>query len=243
MWLYIGGLTYCDEFTTDGRIPVAALKGLTTTEHNYKKDADLLVKAGLWSKEGDHYVVERYLEKNRSAADIQAQREKASLAGRVSAAKRLVQPPVQRPVNETLNGSPTPTPTEEEVEREKRKTLKASPLPAEVGSAHFEDFWAEYPAQPNGSKPEKKKAHDQWVKLTDLQRQRALTALPHYRRHLIQLDRSAKYAERYLRDRTFEDFQSAPLELVNGSVPTPPVDWAKVQQESQERAEKLAGLA
>ena len=132
MWLYIGGLTYCDEFETDGRIPARALGGLTTTHRQPEKDAAQLVQVGLWSKDGDTYVVERYLEKNRSAAEIRAQRERASRAGKRSASQRTA----ERSVNDPLNTPSTETPTEVEVEREEAKEKPKSFVDPEKSGVH-----------------------------------------------------------------------------------------------------------
>jgi hypothetical protein len=120
---------------------------------------------------------------------------------------------------------------------------RTKPQPTAVGVPSFDAFINGYPRQPNGTKPEVKKAHDVWGRLKPEQKIRAVASLPHYRRHLEQNKEylSAKYAVRYLRDETFEDFQTPPLEVVP-SAPAP-VDWAKVQQESREASERLAGLA
>lgn len=86
----------------------------------------------------------------------------------------------------------------------------------------FEQFWSSYPRQPNGTKPEPKKARDAWLKLKPAERTQAFGSLTHYRRHLEQTGfQVAKHAFRYLRDRSFEGYGSVPM-TPSGAAPDDP---------------------
>lgn len=106
-----------------------------------------------------------------------------------------------------------------------QKGLKASSLPAE-DDLDFEFFWAEYPSQnwpvvPN-PKPGKQPARDQWNKLTNPEKRRAVQSLPHYRAYLELNDQQTKHCERYLRQRLFDGYLVAPTPKQNpraGPVP------------------------
>jgi hypothetical protein len=71
----------------------------------------------------------------------------------------------------------------------------------------FESFWSRYPSQPNGKKPERKKAAAEWKRLSSPLRELALNAVDHYRAD-CDAGGYAKHAFRWLRDRTFEDWQT-----------------------------------
>ena len=83
-----------------------------------------------------------------------------------------------------------------------------------------EHFWPVYPPMPNGKKPEKGKALQQWRKLTIEQQRRAVLGA----RNLARADTIPKHAHRFLRRDTagefpFDDWQTAPT--VNGAPPAP----------------------
>lgn len=86
--------------------------------------------------------------------------------------------------------------------------------PHALADEQFEDhFWPTYPRMPNGTKPEKGKALQQWRKLTVDQRRRALRGA----RHLADGDTIPKHAHRFLRRDTagefpFDDWQQPPSE-------------------------------
>lgn len=214
MWLFVCGLCYCDEFTTDGRIHINAIAGLSVNNRNAKRDADQLVKVGLWERDGDHFLVRNYLEKNRSAAEIQASKQEQQEAGRRGAAKRWAKEKYSQPY-----GVPHSPPhneghrvfiAEEEVEEErdlKTKTLRSF---ATQNDSTFEDFWTAYPTQSSGPKPGKKQAREQWNRLTQDQRTQALNSLTHYKTHLQITGTETKHAFRWLRDKLFEDYTEPP---------------------------------
>lgn len=134
MWLFVAGLCYCNEHTTDGVIPAEAVSTLTNVKQ-LTKAVDALLKVGLWEKNGDDFTVLRYLDFQRSAEQIKEQQAKASLAGKRSAVQRSVQPKANKPFNQTLNAPLTNGSTEEEEEREeekaKNKSSRRTQLPAD----------------------------------------------------------------------------------------------------------------
>ncbi|MDO8847874.1 MAG: hypothetical protein Q7W51_05765 [Coriobacteriia bacterium] len=78
--LYVLGLCYADAHLTDGRIPQKAMRILTAST-TWKRDAEELVRVGLWTPTEDGYAIHDYLAWQRSAAEIGAfsemQRQKA----------------------------------------------------------------------------------------------------------------------------------------------------------------------
>lgn len=87
----------------------------------------------------------------------------------------------------------------------RNRTPKPSSAPSDPDAPTFEQFWIDYPTQANGTKPEKKLAGDQWLRLKPDERKRAFESLKHYKVHLRQSDQFCKHAFRYLKDRSFED--------------------------------------
>ena len=88
MWLFVCGLCYCDEYGTDGLIPINAVGSLTNTISKPERAAKALLKSGLWEEDGEYYVVRNYLRINRSAKEIAEQKQRRSASGRRAAAKR-----------------------------------------------------------------------------------------------------------------------------------------------------------
>ena len=80
-------------------------------------------------------------------------------------------------------------------------------LQIDVLEASFEEFWSAYPVQPNGKKPERAKAWAQFKRLSDRDRALALTGVVHYRAACDQ-GTYAKHAFRWLRDKTWVDWQT-----------------------------------
>lgn len=91
--LYARCGSYIADHRTDGQIPSGVVDMYGTREW-----AQRLVDVGLWTVEGNGYIDQRYLELNKSAADIAAARKAAAERQRVSRARR-------RPdVNQRLHG-------------------------------------------------------------------------------------------------------------------------------------------
>jgi hypothetical protein len=99
--------------------------------------------------------------------------------------------------------SPTPTPT---------------PPPALTGGVDdgFDAFWGVYPPR-HGKKVDKRKAHDQWLRLKPPDRERAMVAVRHY----AAADVLAKDAHRWLRDRCFDDWQTPAVSAAARAGPPP----------------------
>lgn len=80
------------------------------------------------------------------------------------------------------------------------------------GASHtdtFEDFWIKYPKQKNGTKPDKKRAREQWRKLKPDQRTLALTAVENYTKAVAQ-GTYVKHAFRWLRDDNYTEYPGPP---------------------------------
>jgi hypothetical protein len=208
MWLYVAGLCYCNRLETDGRIPKSQVGRLTTLPKPERLKASL-VEVGLWIDHDNHVEVWNYLKFNRSAAEMEAARQRAASAGRsggLAKSQRSAKQPASKSPSESLTDRQADGLAEKNREEKRREEpKKLSSVPPESDAPTFEEFWAEYPAQQNGSKPEKKLAHDQWAKLKFPERQRAFDSLKHYKTHLKQTEQFSKHAFRYLRDRSFED--------------------------------------
>ena len=85
-WLWLCGLTYCQEGLTDGFIPVSALPllGVTGTgKQSPSRLASLLVLACLWDArdDGSGWDVHDYLKHQKSAAEMRAFQHARSKAG------------------------------------------------------------------------------------------------------------------------------------------------------------------
>lgn len=217
--LYVAGLCYSSSQGTNGFIPDAAIPRLLSVPKIPRLKA-LLIEVGLWNEAPGGIQIHAYLKHNRSAEDIAALKAKRATFGSVGGSKR--QANAKQVANDLLEhvASKRQADTDTELEADTEKTLKASSQAAPDDLPRFEDFWNPYPRQANGTKPEPKQAKDQWSKLTLEQKRQALAALPHYIRHLEQNpDISPKHAFRWLRDRSFEGYGVAPLELVKGVDP------------------------
>lgn len=115
--LYIQGLVYCSDSLTDGSIPTAALRTLTS-----KKDARtlarVLVREGLWIETASGWQVHDYLKVQRSREQVEASREAARERQRKS---RSVTPTSQRESQrdiERTSGDVTEPDTETDVDTE-----------------------------------------------------------------------------------------------------------------------------
>lgn len=80
----------------------------------------------------------------------------------------------------------------------------------------FNPFWKTYPPDAKGKRPEKQLAIKQWIKLSPQDRERALVGAKHYA--AAHPDGAyVKYAHRWLRDRTFESWQTPARASPNGA--------------------------
>ena len=71
-YLHICGICYCARLLTDGRIPKAALPLLGGPVKALPK----LLEAGLWSQDGDDYIVDGYLDWNPTREQVESDRRR-----------------------------------------------------------------------------------------------------------------------------------------------------------------------
>lgn len=78
--LWLAGGLHCAQHLTDGRIPKTALPMLAVAAQigSGRKEAALLIEVGLWSDDGDSYVVNDYLTYQPSRAKVEDERAKAA---------------------------------------------------------------------------------------------------------------------------------------------------------------------
>jgi hypothetical protein len=201
--LYCAGLLYADIQSTNGIIPDHAIGHLLPLKRIDQLKRQL-IDVGLWVEVEGGVEIFAYLKHNRSAEEIAELKAKRAASGAIGGSKR--QANAKQTLKQTASNQIESVQAEKNREEKTREEpKKLSSVPAEPDAPTFEEFWAEYPPQQNGSKPEKKLAHDQWMKLKNPERQRAFDSLKHYKTHLKQTDQYSKHAFRYLRDRSFED--------------------------------------
>ena len=221
--LYCAGLLYADIQQTDGFIPFCAIPNLLRVP-KVERLQERLVSVGLWEVGDGGVWIYAYLKHNRSAAEIETLKAKRADAGAfggrkkqanaLASARPLLEQNASKPLASArplLEQCSTRLQTSDFREEKKRlKDLNPLPQSATEGTLEFEDFWSKYPRQNNGTRPDRKKANDQWLRLKPAKRQEAVASLPHYQRHLDQNQWPPKYAYRFLRDQTFADFAVAP---------------------------------
>lgn len=116
--LFVIAIVWCNKHLTDGRIPKAAL-GVLSQKRTAQKNAEALVRVGLWRDEGDHWQVHDYLDWNPSRADVERQRKASAERMRKSRERRaqkeratdtLVSPMLRRNIfaTDTTVAAPTP---------------------------------------------------------------------------------------------------------------------------------------
>ncbi len=76
-WLFICGLAYVGKHETDGFIPTEALKILTPLAHRPTRNAQALVRAGLWAKDPAGYQIPKWSKHNPSHEEMDAKRERS----------------------------------------------------------------------------------------------------------------------------------------------------------------------
>lgn len=80
--LHVTALLYCSRNMTDGRVSEKALGVSAISAGVPRTVATELVQAALWERNGDGYMIPKYLDYNPSAAEVRDQREKRAEAGR-----------------------------------------------------------------------------------------------------------------------------------------------------------------
>jgi hypothetical protein len=114
-WLFVCGLCYAAQYLTDGRIPRAQVRRLTTLRRPEEFVAKLL-EVGLWEEDGDDYVIHDWHVYNPSAAEVKARRNddrirKASARNPAGRTTESEQTPsgIQAPRARARAGVPSPT--------------------------------------------------------------------------------------------------------------------------------------
>ena len=81
-WLWLCGLTYCQDGLTDGFIPDMAIDSLGITK-NARRLAEHLVTAGLWEKVDGGWRVHDYLEHNKPAISVREIKDRRKAFGQL----------------------------------------------------------------------------------------------------------------------------------------------------------------
>lgn len=84
--LHTSGVIYCARYKTDGFIPKPQVSKLVPAFRNATLNE--LTRADLWVTDGAGYYIHDYLEWNRSRAEIEAEKEAKSKAGKKGAKAR-----------------------------------------------------------------------------------------------------------------------------------------------------------
>jgi hypothetical protein len=106
MWLFVCGLAYCNRTLTDGDIPKARLRKMTTAKRP-EALAQRLVDAGLWHDRGEHWEVHDFADYQPSRAKVETEREAAKERQRKSRESRAGRHGVTDAVD---SDAPTPDP-------------------------------------------------------------------------------------------------------------------------------------
>ena len=194
--LHIAGLCWCSHRLTDGRVPDSALHLIAAQSHTPPSLVDVLVETNLWTRHPDDrsWQIVNYLEWQESRAQVEAKRERDRLKK-----QRHRGSPSESPGDSP--GDTSETPPSPEV-RGQMAELTPAVTHLEVDDG-FEAFWNEYPAR-DGKKLDKAKAHQHWRRLNRTKRELAMRAVVNY----AQSGQRAKDAFRWLRDESFNDWQT-----------------------------------
>lgn len=76
--LYLAGLTHAAAQLTDGRLSTGAVRIVAAMVDVDRTEAGVLVNAGLWDADDDGYVIHDFLQYNRSADQVKADRARAA---------------------------------------------------------------------------------------------------------------------------------------------------------------------
>lgn len=84
--LHVAGICYCNRRLTDGFIRTAKVPRLVPRFRRVTLDE--LLEAGMWIDHGGRFEIHDYLDWNRSRAEVEAERERKSKAGKKGAQSR-----------------------------------------------------------------------------------------------------------------------------------------------------------
>lgn len=75
--LFLAALCYCGEHLTDGRVPKAVIRLLASESEVKPSVAKAVTDAGLWTDEGDCYVIRDFLEMgNQARSTVESERDR-----------------------------------------------------------------------------------------------------------------------------------------------------------------------
>ena len=226
--LWTTALSYCGQRQSP-HVPSAWVDMVAGDEgHNL---AAALVTVGLWVEQDDGWEIHDW-----SEYQVGAKSEAKQNAGRIGGLTRALQAATERAeaaeaaLGAESSESKQPASTlqaeskqaskqppkhgPEPVPEPKVKNVAASAdadAPDEIDQQFEDHFWPAYP-KTNGRKPEKAKALQRWRKLSVQDRRDALRGAINRAKHVEVTGEQPPYAQRYLRDRKWEDDQ-APVKV------------------------------
>lgn len=74
--LYLGGLTHAAAQLTDGTLTPGAVRMICAMVDVDRGQADALVAAGLWDRDGENFIIHDYLNYNRTAEQVKSDRDR-----------------------------------------------------------------------------------------------------------------------------------------------------------------------
>lgn len=225
--LWVASICYSARYLLDGRIPKDELDEVGPFRRP-EKLAELLAEHTMFEDGGDAWVIHDYLKFNRSAVEVEEQREKERVR---KAAQRKVGTsavtngaggrfvPVGQAVGQDMGqdvgqdvGQPLGLPPDVQAESHRLSTATC-PIPAlEVksmppdGSELFEPWWLVFPKR-NGRKIGKEDARKVWHRLKPDDISACLVAVNHYARACETGETLAQDPHRWLTKRRWVDWQ------------------------------------
>jgi hypothetical protein len=218
MALHVAALCYCNRFLTDGFIPEAKARTLIELGPETDEIIKRLVTASLWDQADGGYRVHDYLDYQPSKQKVIEERSKKRAAGQAGG-EASAQARAQAKSNPVSVSGSAPGSSSVSFEN-------ATSPPAE-DDTEFEQFWNAYPKR-NGKRIGKNKALKVWKRLPRSRREEAMQGVKHYADACDSGLTIAADAFRWLRDKTFEEWQTpatddprkTPAEMGRGRVPS-----------------------
>ena len=180
LWVVAG--SWCADHLTDGFVPEYVAERLLPDAADM---AQRLVDVGLWTpatRDGDTgWQYNDWTEYQPTAGEVEDRRRKRAEAGRIggqrSKRQANAQASAQADASTMSQAKANPDPT--------RPDPNPTTPKDDDASSTFDTFWSRYLRHHASGKPggggSRKKALDRWRRMTDGQREQALTAVEHYR--------------------------------------------------------------
>lgn len=143
--LFLASLAYCQEHLTDGHVPAGVLRVLCAESWSTPKAAEALVASGLWLEVDGGWLVDGWLDWNRSRAEVEANRE-AERARKAEWRRKKSQGrdtgrDTGRDGDATPESRSTPSPSPTPIEKDSLSLLdRAARTP---GESFLDDFYPE----------------------------------------------------------------------------------------------------